>query len=417
MIDDTGSPKTEQLRRIRSLVLFNDKELATLAATLHVQGARDDEKFIEAGDIGNFSLYLLSGKAICRTVNGSNRVIKAEPEGPLLPLALGRPSQYDVIASGEVEYLRLNLDELHRFTQVLEPSTEGIEVQAIEQSDEANALTIELCHEVLKGNINLPAMPDIAFKIQKLFSDENADMAILGNLIQTDPSLSARLLQMANSSLYRGNSPVDSLNQAIVRMGLETVRKQVLVYAASEIIRKTSPSLKKRMQTLWRESRRVSAFSRILANRTKGFDPESAQMAGLLGNLGEVAIAQYVQDHHSPGYTEEAVNQTINGLRSQINGMLMHRWNLGDELVTVAEESHDWFRNRHDEADLCDLVLIARYYSHLGMNDISHLPVLSKIPAFHKLRGCGFNPGESLQFLKESLSEVELIESLLGNIV
>ncbi len=417
MLEDMTTPEVSQLKRIRSLALFNDHELASLAATLEVSHARDGEKIISFGDIGNFSLYLLGGDAICYSVDGGSRPVVADQVGLLHPLAPLRPSRHSIVVQGDAAYLRLDQSELNRFSQLLEPDIDGIEVTAIEQSDEANELTIALCQEILNGSIRIPAMPDIALKIQQLFSDDNADVAILSNLIQTDPSLSAKLLRTANSVLYRGSSSVDSLQQAIVRMGLETLRKQVLVYAANEMFRETSSNMKIRMQKLWRGSRRVAAFSRILAKKIKGFDPESAQMAGLLSDLGEVAIAQYVQDHEQLVYTEEALTQTIMSLRAQINGMLMYKWNLGDELIVVAEESHDWFRNRQDEAELCDLVLIARYYSMLGLTGMSDLPVLSRLPAFNKLKAKGFNPGKSMMFLQESQSEVMMVEDLLGSII
>lgn len=417
MSQDTTTPAVSQLKRIGKLALFNDHELESLAKKLEVSQLRNGEKIIGYGDVGNFSIYLLSGDAICNSRDGSKRSVVAEKDGLLQPLAPLRPSRYDIVVRGEASYLRIDQDELNRFSRFLEPESGGIEVTEIDQSDEANALTFALCQEILDGSIRIPAMPDIAFKIQRLFSEDNADAAVLSNLIQTDPSLSAKLLRTANSALYRGSSAVNSLQQAIVRMGLETLRKQVLIYAASEIFREMSSSMKLRMQELWRGSRRVAAFSRILAGKVKGFDPESAQMAGLLSDLGEVAIAQFVQDHDQLAYTEETLTQAIASLRAQINSMLMQKWRLGDDLIVVAEESHDWFRNPADEADLCDLVLVARYYSFLGIRGMSDLPVLSRLPAFQKLKAKGFNPGESMIFLQESQSEVEMVEDLLGSII
>ncbi len=416
MLIGSKNPKVSQLKKIRSLSLFNDEDLESLAATLMVAAAAPGEKLISIGDVGDYNLYLLCGNAIELGQNGSKLKVRGEVDGSLQPLATSRPSSIDLVATSEVAYLVIDRNHLSHFSQMLEPETSGIEVETIEQSDEANELTVLLCREIFNGTIRVPAMPDIALKIQKLFIEENAEPKVLGDLIQTDPSLSARLLRTANSPLYRGSVSVDSLPQAIVRMGMATVRKQVLVYVASEIFRETSSEMKGQMQKLWRDSRRVAAFSRILAQRITGFDPEAAQMAGLLSNLGEVAILQYVQDHGVLCQSEASLNETIVNLRPQINGMLMSKWRLGDELITVAEESHDWFRNHQDDTDLCDLVLIARYYSYLGSARMKGLPLLSKLPAFQKLIDANFKPGESMAFLKDSQSDVEAVEDMLGNI-
>ncbi|MDH5353072.1 MAG: HDOD domain-containing protein [Gammaproteobacteria bacterium] len=416
MLIDSRCPEVSQLRKIRSLSLFNDEELNSLAATLMIGSAGPGEKIISIGDVGSYDLYLLSGSAIELGRGGSKMKVRGEVDGFLRPLASTGPALSDLVATSEVDYLMIDRDHLSHFSQLLEPDSSGIEVEAIEQSDEANELTILLCQEIMNGRIRVPAMTDIALKIQKLFVDDRVEAKALGDLIQTDPSLAARLLRTANSPFYRGEASVDSLPQAIVRMGMEAVRKQVLMYAASELLRETSSEMKQQMQKLWRDSRRVAAFSRILAQRTSGFDAEAAQMAGLLSNLGEVAIRQYVQDHGDLLHNEVSLDEIIVNLRPQINAMLMLKWNLGDELIIVAEESHDWFRNHRDEADLCDLVLIARYYSYLGSALMKGLPLLSKLPAFEKLKAMNFNPGESMVFLKDSQAEVEAVEDMLGTV-
>ncbi len=416
MSTELNKPEVSQLRKIRSLSLFNDEDLKSLAETLTVGSATPGQKLISIGDVGHYKIYLLSGNLIEVGRNGSKLKARGEVGGFLQPLGTSRPSSSDLVAASDVEFLVIDWNHLSHFSQMLEPESGGIEVEEIEQSDEANELTVLLCHEIMSGSIRVPAMPDIALKIQKLFVDDNAETKSVVDLIQTDPSLSARLLRTANSPFYRGNASVDSLAQAIVRMGMEAVRKQVLVYAASEMFRETSAEMKAQMQKLWRDSRRVAAFSRILAQRTSGFDPEAAQMAGLLCNLGELAILQYVQDHSDLYRGEASLNETIANLRPQINAMLMSKWRLGDELITVAEESHDWFRNHRDEADLCDLVLVARYYSYLGSALMKGLPLLSKLPAFEKLKHKNFHPGESMAFLKDSQADVAAVEDMLGNI-
>ena len=103
----------------------------------------------------------------------------------------------------------------------------------------------------------------------------------------------------------------------------------------------------------------MAAFSRILAKQTGKFDPEQAQLAGLVHDLGEIAILRYVQINPENYTDENLLMQAIQRLRPQITSMLLHKWKFTDDVVTVGEESEDWFRNPNDEADLCDLVMIA----------------------------------------------------------
>ncbi len=403
------------LRRIRNLALFNDKQLNNLATRLEPKIAAPKKRLIGLGDIGDYSLYLLSGKAISRDGNGNERKLDAESDADLQPIAHIRPSLYEVETLSPAKYLEIPNDLLTELSLIDEPDDAEMEVEIIEQSEVANQLTISLCMDISNGSISLPTMPDVVQKIQKVFAANNFDAAKITGLIQSDPSISAKLLKTANSALYRGSTPIETLQQAIVRMGMDVIRNQIMIYAASELFQSKSSGMQKRMQSLWKNCRKVSAFSRVLASKSGRFDPEMAQMAGLLSDLGIIAILDYAQGHSDLYGDDAALDQTIRSLHSQINGMLLYQWNLGSEIVTVGEESRKWFRNHRDDADLCDLVLVARYYSLLGTAAEKTLPALSKMPAFLKLQ-LEFSAEETKSFIEESEAEVAAVESMLGSV-
>jgi len=401
------------LRKMRSLELFDDEQLDHLAARLETKLAAPRQRIITHGDLGDYSLYLLSGEAISRGSDGTEHRLQPEIDGSLQPVAQLRPSQYEVESISRVEYLEIPNQLLTGFSQAEEAGGDGFEVEFIEQSDSANQLTIHLCQDIASGNISLPKMPDVVHKIQQEFASDDYDVATITGLLQSDPSISAQLLKTANSVLYRGDAPIETLQQAVMRMGMDVIRKQIMIYAATELFRSKSAGMKARMQSLWKNCRKVSAFSRILAARSGHFDPELAQMAGLVSDLGVVAILNYAQEHSELYGDDEALDQTVHMLHSQINGMLLYQWGLSHEIVSVGEESRNWFRNHQDQADLCDLVLVARYYSLLGSPAQAGLPALSKVPAFQKLN-LGFSAQDSIEFIRESRDEVAAVESMLG---
>ena len=411
---ETGLDHTV-LRRIRSLAMFSDEQLDKLAGRLETKIAHPQQRIIARGDLGDYGLYLLSGDAVSCDGDGAQLKVQSESDGSLQPVAHIRPSFYDIDPVSPVEYLEIPNDLLTELSLIEESDNGEMEVEIIEQSEEANQLTISLCMDISSGSISLPTMPDVVQKIQKVFADDDYDVAKITRLIQSDPSISAKLLKTANSALYRGNAPIETLQQAVVRLGMDVIRKQIMIYAASDVFQSKSAGMKMRMQSLWANCRKVSAFSRILAIRSGSFDPEMAQMAGLLSDLGIIAILDYAQAHEDLYGDDVALDQTIRVLHSQINGMLLYQWNLGDEIVSVGEESRDWFRNHRNEADLCDLVLVARYYSLMGTPLAQSLPVLSKLPAFFKLK-LEFSAEDSFAFIAESEAEVAAVESMLGSV-
>lgn len=415
MQSNTATLDHSALKRIRSLALFSDKQLDNLAARLEVKTAQPGQRIIALGDMGEYSLYLLSGEAVSQDREGTRRRVESESDGSLQPIAQIRPSLYDIETTSPAEYVEIPNDLVTELSLIEQTDSADMEVEIIEQSAEANRLTINLCMDISNGSVSLPTMPEVVHKIQQEFAGDDYDVGKITGLIQSDPAITAKLLKTVNSPMYRGNAPIETLQQAILRMGMDLIRKQIMIYAASELFQSKSEGMRNRMQSLWKNSRKVSAFSRILAARTEHFDPEMAQMAGLICDLGIVAILDYAQTHGDLYDDDKALDQTIRALHSQINGMLLYQWKLGDEIVTVGEESRNWFRNHRDDADLCDLVLVARYYSLMGTRAEKRLPALAKMPAFLKLQ-LEFSAEDSASFIQESQAEVAAIESMLGSI-
>jgi HD-like signal output (HDOD) protein len=403
------------LRQIRSLEMFSDNQLDQLACHLQLQSARGSERILHQGYSVNDSLYILDGEATSRAIDGSVQLVRSRSGGYFTPIARRRPSIYDIEAVSSVRFLRLNNDLLSRFSQSLSPEADSIQVDIIDQGEESNELTRQLCMDIFDGKVALPPMPDIVYKIEHAFANENSDVGTISKLIQSDPAISAKLLKVANSPIYRGNSPIESLHQAIVRIGMDIIRKQVIIYAATELFRAKTQQARARMQQLWKDSRRIAAFSRVLATKSGRFNPEQAQMAGLLCDLGVIAILNYIQQHDHLQEKEAQLEKTVLALRPLISALLLQKWNLSKDLIRVAEESNNWFRNPGPEADLCDLVLVARYHSYLGSRRMDRLPLLAKMPAFFKL-GLNMDPHMSLDFIRQSQAQVSAVEQMLGSI-
>lgn len=409
-------PQVQTLRRLRTLSQFNDNQLASLAENLSIDNAKKSQRLIERGCTEQFSFYLLEGTITTLAHDGVKKTIESLAEGDLSPIAQIRPSMYDVDAASDIQYLKIHTDLLIGFAQQFENSDDGMDVVSIEQTDEENALTIQLFQDITSGNVNLPSLPDVAQRIQQAFSQTSINAEAISRIIQSDPAITAKLIMVANSAFYQGQAQIDTLQQAIVRIGLETTRKQVIIYVVKELFKATTADITAKMQSLWKHSRRVAAFSRILARQTGLFDPEQAQLAGLVHDLGEIAILQYAQQNPDSYDSDEKLMHAIRNLRPQITSMLLHKWNFTDELIVVGEESEDWFRNPNDTPDLCDLVLVAQYHSFIGTPESKQLPPISKLPAFAKLGLKTDQPAEIMSFMKESKAEVEIIERLLGSV-
>ncbi len=415
-MDNGDHPDIKDLKRIRSLSEFSDGQLTSLSQKLELQRAGKKTCLIEYGCSENFTLYLLAGTLEATTQDERVTRFEGDKEGELRPIAKIRPSMYTVVASGPVIYLKIYADQLTEFAQQLESGNAEMDVVEIEQSEEENALTIQMFQDLMSGNLRLPSLPSVAQKIQQAFANDAANAASICTIIQADPAITAKLIMISNSALYGGQVAIESLQQAVVRLGFETTRKQVLTYAVKELFQGKTSAMNTHMKDLWKHSQHVACLCRLMANHLKGFDVEQAQLAGLIHDLGEVAILQYAQDNQDLIDNPELLMRAVHKLRPQITGMLLNQWKFSAEFVTVGEECEDWFRNPDDNPDLCDLVLIAQYHALIGTPEMKQLPPVSSLPAFAKLGMGDLGVEQILEFLKRSRTEIDVIEAHFGAI-
>ncbi len=404
------SPDLKTLRRLRPLSEFTEEQLQTLANQLTVQTARKKDFLIRRGDAGNDSLFVLEGKVRLLAVDGQRTDLQVDDREELNPLAQLRPSMYDIVAMGPVRYLRIDRDFLTQFAQLSESGDEDISVHMLDEEAGASPLTLHLYEDLLMDKLTLPSLPDVARRIQQAYHQDDSDADQLAHILMTDPAISAKLIKVANSPVYSGLAATGTLQQAIVRLGLDTTYELVMAYAVNELFQAKTPRVEQRMRELWAHSRKVAAISRVLAASSKLFDPEHAMLAGLVHDVGVIVILQYFQDYCDPNTPQQEMDETLQQLRPQIGGTLLRQWNFSEDMIVVAEESEQWFRNPKKEVDLCDLVLLAQYHSLMGTPAMERMPPITTLPAMRKF---SMGPQESIELIRQSQKEIREIEALL----
>src|ERR1700761_5125653 len=87
-----------------------------------------------------------------------------------------------------------------------------------------------LAQELSSGKVELPSFPDVAVKVRKVLSDNDVNMEMVLRVVGSEPTLAARLLQIANSAALNNGNPVRDLRNAVQRMGLNMVRSASIAF-------------------------------------------------------------------------------------------------------------------------------------------------------------------------------------------
>jgi diguanylate cyclase (GGDEF)-like protein len=136
----------------------------------------------------------------------------------------------------------------------------------------------------------LPSPPAVAVRVLDLVQDPRVSVASLAGAISHDPSLSTKVLQTANSSFYAQARTIRSITDAIVVLGLNSVRTLALGFSLVENLRKHKHGGFDH-DAFWRRSLVTAVAARAVASRISPQHKEEAFLGGLLLKLGVLALS------------------------------------------------------------------------------------------------------------------------------
>jgi putative nucleotidyltransferase with HDIG domain len=135
----------------------------------------------------------------------------------------------------------------------------------------------------MDGIDEIPPFRDVALRVLDLAQDPEASAADLARAISRDPALTSTLLRAANSSAYGGREYVSGLPEAVVRLGLRTVR-DLAVVDCLPVSRKPDAGIVQRQ--IWMHAVASALCVRALGVLLRGPDPELDFLAGLFHDVG-----------------------------------------------------------------------------------------------------------------------------------
>ncbi|MCF6281101.1 MAG: HDOD domain-containing protein [Candidatus Polarisedimenticolaceae bacterium] len=410
-------PSAETLQRFHILASLSDDQLELLTRALVIKRAPRGKKVIELGATESFSFFLLDGDIALQAKDGSASKISHSDASAENPIAQLIPRLYDVIAITAIEFIHVDNRLLAGLTEHPDVVRKESEEIFLDYGVENTESTLEQClnNDLVNERLYLPSLPDVAVKIGKALEDESTDAERIAKIIQTDVAMTAKIIHVANSAMYSVRSPADSCTAAVVRLGVHTTHRLVLSFALRELFRTKSGILKKHMKLLWAHSLQVSAISYVLAKMTGQFNPEHAMLAGLLHDIGEVAILTYAEKFPEAANDEAQMEQILMDMRGPVGSMILRSWDFSEDLIQVTEEAENWHRDIPDGPDYADLVNIAQLHCFIGTPRMHEMPMLDQVPAFHKLSLDEFSPEMSLSILEKASERLAETEALMSS--
>jgi HD-like signal output (HDOD) protein len=201
-------------------------------------------------------------------------------------------------------------------------------------------------------NFEMPSIPVVLTKIIQVLDDNSSSARDLEELILHDPSLSARILKLANSAFYSFRSEVKTISHAIPLLGMNLVKSLAIGVNIFESFIKGMKSEAALIHKLWMHSFTTGMLAQeVWMSRSNRKDAEFAFLCGLLHDLGKVVFFKKDAARYSEMFSRAKaaddpdlctlVFEAFGADPAVVGAMLATHWPLPAELADVIQKHHD----------------------------------------------------------------------------
>ena len=231
---------------------------------------------------------------------------------------------------------------------------------------------------------SLPSMPAIYTEIVEEMQSEDPSIKKVGEIIARDASMTAKILQVVNSVFFGLSRKINSTQQAVMLLGLETIKSLVLsVKIFSEFSRKKFSWFN--IDELFNHSMSVSCYAQAIVKNEK-MDRDlvsNSLMAGILHDLGKLILATNFPKPYREVLTAaqnsghnlwDLEYETFGTSHAEIGAYLMGLWNLENQIIEAIAFHHRPAQSMAQDMGLLTAVHIGNALDHKGHQQEAEQP-------------------------------------------
>lgn len=192
----------------------------------------------------------------------------------------------------------------------------------------------------------LPPLPGSVIRILQLLQDVNVTTRSLATAVGYDPSLTTRILRLANSPIYYQQREITSIQQAIDTIGLRSLYDILMLgIAANAFSREIQHTVIGRV--VWEHSLTVALFARELSRMMGMRAFEEVFICGLLHDIGKIMLLRADPENYSSVLEKKSESEmlrwefeTFGYDHSQVGAIVARGWKLPEEVCQVILDHH-----------------------------------------------------------------------------
>ena len=217
---------------------------------------------------------------------------------------------------------------------------------------------------------SVPSMPSVVMELRKYLNDPDVSFDELARVIEYDPGLTVNVLQLANSAYFGWTRTINTVKEAIARLGTNRVFQMVLCMSVAPLVRKPIKGYDTDSEGLWQHSIATAMCAEQLVEILGLENMEEAFTAGLLHDMGKIVLGTFVEIDDAPikeivtsdGLSFNEAEQMVLGIdHAEVAAELLRAWNLPESTVASARWHHQPRNAPEEYQQLVDLIHVADF--------------------------------------------------------
>lgn len=267
---------------------------------------------------------------------------------------------------------------------------------------------------------HLPPAPKVLPPLLSLLNDPDVDSSRIVEVITYDQSLTAAVIQTCNTAHFAGRSPVDDIQEAIVRLGFKEVYQIVLAVSGARVLGPAQKGYGIEEGELWKHSVCTAVASQIIAE-DRGEDANIAFTGGLMHDVGKLILAGALEEIYAKVIEETEQNQyslletekkLLGVQHAEIGGRLLARWKFPANLVSTV-----WFHHQPTSAkpfhELASIVYLGNMIAHFLGFGFGHQAFALRGRS-DALECLGLNGDDLPRYMIKTLERFDEVQKLFG---
>ena len=210
-----------------------------------------------------------------------------------------------------------------------------------------NALYTILVEKIKQDALVLPTLPEIALKVRTAADDPEINLGTMSDIISHDPALSVGMIKVANSALLGRSVKVETINQAVTRIGLRQIKNIATAMAVEQVFVSENKIVALYMKKSWDKTINVASVAISLMtiylakNRHTRLTLDTLTLAALIHNIGALPILTEAENHPDVFANPTFLQQAIIKLSGKIGSEVTKAWDLSDDYSEIVESWSD----------------------------------------------------------------------------